>query len=65
MRSHHISIPSHVSRTKPAPDVLLYAASQMGADSHECIVIEDSVTGITAARRAGMTAYGFIRWRIR
>ena len=56
----HIYSVSQVSRTKPAPDVLLYAASQMGADPHECIVIEDSVTGITAARRAGMTAYGFI-----
>ena len=39
----HIYSASQVSRAKPAPDVLLYAASQMGADPHECTVIEDSV----------------------
>lgn len=50
---------SQVARGKPAPDVFLYAASQMGADPAHCLVIEDSVAGVTAARRAGMTTIGF------
>ena len=50
---------SQVKRGKPAPDVFLFAASQMGADPHRCIVIEDSAAGVAAARRAGMRAIGF------
>lgn len=51
---------SQVKRSKPAPDVFLFAASQMGADPADCLVIEDSVAGVTAARRAGMTVVGFL-----
>lgn len=51
---------SQVKRAKPAPDVFMFAASQMGADPADCLVIEDSVAGVTAARRAGMTVAGFI-----
>ena len=51
---------SQVKRAKPAPDVFMYAASQMGADPADCLVIEDSVAGVTAARRAGMTVVGFV-----
>lgn len=50
---------SQVKRGKPAPDVFLYAASQMGADPADCLVIEDTVAGVTAARRAGMRVLGF------
>lgn len=50
---------SQVARGKPAPDVFLFAASQMGADPSRCIVVEDSVAGVTAARRAGMVSIGF------
>lgn len=50
---------SQVKRAKPAPDVFMFAASQMGADPAECLVIEDSVAGVTAARRAGMRVVGF------
>ncbi|MCC7272801.1 MAG: HAD family phosphatase [Alphaproteobacteria bacterium] len=50
---------SQVRRGKPAPDVFLYAASQMGADPADCLVIEDSVAGATGARRAGMAVVGF------
>ncbi len=50
---------SQVKRAKPAPDVFLFAASQMGHDPKHCLVIEDSVPGVTAARRAGMTVIGF------
>jgi len=55
----HIFSGSQVKRGKPAPDVFLYAASQMGADPYRCLVIEDSMAGVTAARRAGMHAIGF------
>jgi HAD superfamily hydrolase (TIGR01509 family) len=55
----HIFSGSQVKRGKPAPDVFLYAASQMGADPAHCLVIEDSLTGVTAARRAGMNVIGF------
>lgn len=50
---------SQVKRAKPAPDVFLYAASQMGFDPSETVVIEDSVTGVLAAKRAGMRVFGF------
>lgn len=55
----HVFSVSQVRRGKPAPDVFLYAASQAGADPADCLVIEDSVAGVTAARRAGMRALGF------
>ncbi|MDP4595211.1 MAG: HAD family phosphatase [Beijerinckiaceae bacterium] len=55
----HVFSGSQVKRGKPAPDVFLYAASQMGADPARCLVIEDSMAGVTAARRAGMKAIGF------
>jgi HAD superfamily hydrolase (TIGR01509 family) len=55
----HIYSASQVARGKPAPDVFLFAASQIGADPAETIVIEDSVAGVTAARRAGMHVIGF------
>lgn len=44
-----------VASPKPAPDLFLFAAEQMGvADVKRCLVIEDSDTGITAANAAGM-----------
>ncbi len=56
----HVFSASQVKRAKPAPDVFLFAASQMGADPADCLVIEDSVAGVTAARRAGMAVVGFV-----
>jgi HAD superfamily hydrolase (TIGR01509 family) len=55
----HIFSASQVSRAKPAPDVFLFSASQMGFDPKDCIVIEDSVPGVLAARRAGMNVIGY------
>jgi beta-phosphoglucomutase-like phosphatase (HAD superfamily) len=48
-----------VKRGKPAPDLFLFAAEQMQTTPERCVVIEDSVPGITAARAAGMTVLGF------
>jgi beta-phosphoglucomutase-like phosphatase (HAD superfamily) len=49
-----------VRRGKPAPDLFLYAAARMGADPRKVLVVEDSVSGVEAAKAAGMTAWGFI-----
>ena len=48
---------------KPAPDAFLLAAKMLGADPCDCIVFEDSLAGIDAARNAGMpvVAVGGIR----
>ncbi|MBB5938834.1 HAD family hydrolase [Streptomyces zagrosensis] len=42
-----------VERTKPHPDPYLLAAAGLGADPQRCVVIEDTVTGVTAAEAAG------------
>jgi len=49
-----------VERGKPAPDLFLYAAAAMQADPRRTLVIEDSVSGVTAAKAAGMTVWGFV-----
>jgi HAD superfamily hydrolase (TIGR01509 family) len=46
-------------RVKPKPDIFLHAASQFGVSPGKCIVIEDSVHGVHAAREAGMRVVGF------
>ncbi len=51
---------SNVARGKPHPDIFLHAAEQLGISPAECIVIEDSVGGVTAARAAGAFVIGFI-----
>lgn len=49
-----------VERGKPAPDLFLYAAQQMGANPADCVVLEDSLSGIQAAVAAGMYPVGFV-----
>jgi HAD superfamily hydrolase (TIGR01509 family) len=51
------ALPSH--KPKPAPDIFLFAAEKLGAKPANCFVVEDSVHGITAAKRAGMRVVGF------
>lgn len=43
-----------VSHKKPSPDIYLETARRIGTDSSECIVIEDAVNGVMAAKAAGM-----------
>ena len=45
---------SQVKRHKPAPDVYLEAARQVGADPDSCVVFEDSLAGVDAGLAAGM-----------
>jgi HAD superfamily hydrolase (TIGR01509 family) len=48
-----------VENGKPAPDLFLYAATQLGYEPHRCIVIEDSANGVRAGVSAGMMVWGF------
>lgn len=48
-----------IPRGKPAPDLFLRAAAQMGINPRDCIVVEDSPVGVAAAVAAGMTVIGF------
>lgn len=48
-----------VVNPKPAPDLYLMAANAIKVKPEDCLVIEDSVAGITAGVEAGMTVYGF------
>jgi beta-phosphoglucomutase-like phosphatase (HAD superfamily) len=50
---------SMVKRGKPAPDIFLFAAENMGAEPANCVVIEDSPFGVEGAVAAGMTAIGY------
>ena len=51
---------SDVPHGKPAPDLLLHAAAKMRVAPTDCIVVEDSATGVAAAHAAGMTPIGFV-----
>ena len=55
----HIFSATQVSRGKPAPDLFLFAAEQMKAQPARCLVIEDSVPGVTGGCAAGMIVLGF------
>ena len=56
----HIFSATEVPRGKPAPDLFLYAAERMGGMPERCVVIEDSLPGVTAAVAAGMRVIGFV-----
>jgi len=47
-----------VARPKPYPDIYLRAAELLGSQPLNCVVFEDSVAGIQAARGAGMSVVG-------
>lgn len=49
---------SNVARGKPHPDIFLHAAEQLGIAPGDCIVIEDSVGGVSAGRAAGAIVIG-------
>jgi len=49
---------TNVSKAKPDPEVFLQAANQLGIAPEDCVVFEDAVAGIQAAKAAGMRAFG-------
>jgi beta-phosphoglucomutase-like phosphatase (HAD superfamily) len=48
------------NKSKPEPDVFLYAAEKLGVKPSDCIVIEDAPHGIEAANKAGMISIGLV-----
>lgn len=56
----HVFSSTLVPLGKPAPDLFLHSAEAMGFRPEQCIVVEDSVNGIKAARSAGMRSLGFL-----
>ncbi len=57
--SPHIFSATQVKNGKPAPDIFLFAAQQMGVAPARCAVIEDSPAGVQAGMAAGMTVFGY------
>ena len=55
----HLYTKEDVENAKPAPDLFLYAAKQMGVEPSRCLVIEDSHFGARAGVAAGMDVFGF------
>ncbi len=49
-----------VARGKPAPDLFLHAAEQLGVPPFHCVVVEDSVHGVAAAKAASMRVIAFV-----
>ncbi|WP_424932356.1 HAD family hydrolase [Amaricoccus macauensis] len=49
-----------VARGKPAPDLFLFAAEEIGVPPEACAVLEDSPHGVKGAVEAGMRAVGFV-----
>mgnify|MGYP001609892866 CR=1 FL=1 len=47
-----------VKKKKPNPDIFLLALEKLGLEKEECVVIEDSLSGIEAAKRAGIKCSG-------
>ena len=56
----HVYSAEQVRYGKPQPDVFLYAADQISTAPSRCLVIEDSINGVLAAKVAGMLVAGFI-----
>ncbi|WP_066798194.1 HAD family hydrolase [Sphingomonas soli] len=55
---HVYSGAEHVTHGKPAPDLYLYAARQLGVAIEHCLILEDSPVGVTGALASGATVVG-------
>ena len=56
----HLFSAAHVANGKPAPDLFLHAAAEMGIHPARCVVVEDSRHGVEAARAAGMDVLAYV-----
>lgn len=56
----HVYNGDMVAARKPAPDIFLLAAHQLGVAPEDCLVIEDGISGIQAAKAAGMSVYAYL-----
>ncbi|HEU0218636.1 MAG TPA: HAD family phosphatase [Stellaceae bacterium] len=59
----HRSSGHDVERGKPHPDLFLKAAATLGVSPSDCVVIEDSPTGVMAGKAAGMFTFGLCAGR--
>lgn len=48
-----------INKWKPDPSVFLWASETMGFKPDECVVIEDSLSGVHAAKNGGFDVFGF------
>ncbi len=53
-----IVVGDDIEHKKPAPDIFLLAAERIGLDAKDCLVIEDAVSGVAAAKAAGARCLG-------
>jgi len=49
---------NYVKNTKPAPDIFLFAAKELGVKPEDCVVVEDAEAGIEAALAGNMLPVG-------
>jgi beta-phosphoglucomutase len=52
-----------IKRGKPHPDIFLLAAKRLGLKTKDCVVVEDALLGIIAAKRAKIKAVGIDRYK--
>ena len=50
-----------IENGKPAPDIFLKAAAELGVKPENCLIIEDSENGVNGAHKAGAKVVGFNR----
>lgn len=54
----YIANPANIEKGKPAPDIYLDVAANLGMEPCQCIGIEDAVSGVEAVKKAGMFCIG-------
>ena len=47
-----------IEHKKPAPDIFRIAAERIGVRPERCVVVEDAITGVLAAKAAGTRCLG-------